>query len=412
MTTSAQLRVRAPSPKLGRNILVCFLLGLTLTAAAQGHAVGENYVWFNVADSHIEGRFEIRLDDLRQVLGLEFPESYDEALKEVVAKEDVVRDYIRDHFRLAAGDGAPIPFEFTDTNLLRSDYYGHFAQYYYRTPQIAVPDEVEVTNELLFEGNDDRLYRSLLCIEFNRKSGKFYSEPGDPAEGETKRIEFAALVFGPRNSEQRLNLKDVEGLIPVREFLWQGILHIWIGIDHILFLVALLLPAVLIRDREQRVWRPVPRFRGALWNIAKIVTLFTVAHSISLSLAALDFIQLPSRLVESTIALSIAVVAANNIYPVFRETRWLVIFFFGLFHGLGFASVMGELPFRMVDLVKVVFLFNVGVEIGQIAIVAAVFPLIFFARKQAFYQPAVLAGGSVVVGLLSLWWFVERAFEL
>lgn len=392
--------------------LVFVLASLVWAPAAKGHAAGENYVWLNVADTNIEGRFEIRLTDLRQVLGLEFPEEYDQALAAVVAQEDAVREYIRKNFQIAAADGSPIAFEFTETNLLKSPYFGHFAQYYYRTEEMSVPDELEIINELLLEGTDDPLHRSLLCIEFNQKSGKVYSEPGDPAEGETKRIEFAALIFSPHNREQRLNLKDVEGLIPVREFLWQGILHIWIGLDHILFLVALLLPAVLIRDQAQKSWRAVPEFKSALWNITKIVTLFTVAHSISLSLAALDFVQLPSRLVESTIALSIAVVAANNVRPLFRETRWLVILFFGLFHGLGFASVMGELPFRMVDLIKVVFLFNIGVEIGQIAIVAAVFPLIYFTRKQSFYQPVVLVGGSLAVGVLAMWWFVERAFEL
>ncbi|MEO1086645.1 MAG: HupE/UreJ family protein, partial [Acidobacteriota bacterium] len=139
---------------------------------------------------------------------------------------------------------------------------------------------------------------------------------------------------------------------------------------------------------------------------------FTIAHSITLSLAALDIISLSSRVVESIIALSIVLVAINNVFPKVREGHWLVIFFFGLFHGMGFASVMGELPFRMMHLVQVILAFNIGVELGQIAIVAVAFPILFLLRKSPIYKPVFLNGGSIAIGLLALWWFIERAFEL
>ena len=129
-------------------------------------------------------------------------------------------------------------------------------------------------------------------------------------------------------------------------------------------------------------------------------------------LAALDFVVLPSRLVESVIALSIILVALNNIFGKVQEGSLWVILGLGLFHGLGFASVMGHLPFRMVDLVGVVLGFNLGVEIGQVAIVAVVFALLFWLRKSTIYQPFVLRGVSVVLILIAGWWFVERAFGL
>ncbi|MEM8964700.1 MAG: HupE/UreJ family protein, partial [Acidobacteriota bacterium] len=156
----------------------------------------------------------------------------------------------------------------------------------------------------------------------------------------------------------------------------------------------------------------VESFKSALWTIVKIVTVFTVAHSITLSLAALDVISLPSQVVESIIAFSIVLVALNNLFPRFREGHWLIIFFFGLFHGMGFASVMGDLPFRMMSLVKVILGFNIGVELGQVAIVLVAFPILYLLRRTVFYRPVVLGGGSVVIGLLALWWFIERAFGL
>src|SRR5690606_10156367 len=124
--------------------------------------------------------------------------------------------------------------------------------------------------------------------------------------------EYTALVFSPTNTDQVLDLTDVPRAMTPRDMIPQGVWHIWIGIDHILFLLALMLPTVLVRNGER--WRPVERFPRALLNLLKIVTLFTIAHSVTLLLAALDVIRLPSRLVESVIALSIVLVALNNIF--------------------------------------------------------------------------------------------------
>ena len=376
--------------------LAAVLLATALsTEPATAHTTGENYVWLNVETTHLGGQFQIRLHDLRQKLGLDIPSDYQAARTRVIETADVVQPYILDKFSLQA-NGQPVTIEFTDTDLFESDAYGHFAQYFFRTVGEEAPDRLTVRNELLFE--DDRFHRSVLCVAYDKKRGKKYGG------------EFTAMVFSPTNSEQELDYNNVRGLMGGRQFVWQGMLHIWIGIDHILFLVALLIPAVLVRQDGK--WQPVPNFYAAFWNVFKIVTLFTIAHSITLTLAALDIVNLSPRIVESTIALSIILVACNNLTPMFREGRWLVIFFFGLFHGLGFASVMGHLPFRMVNLVKVVLAFNIGVEIGQLAIVAAVFPIIFFLRNSKLYVPVILGGGSLAIAGLAAYWFYERAFGL
>ena len=182
------------------------------------------------------------------------------------------------------------------------------------------------------------------------------------------------MVFGPTNSEQTLDLTSVPGLISPMGMIKQGVLHIWIGIDHILFLIALILPTVLYR--EDGSWKPVQSFRRAFFNLLKIITVFTFAHSVTLLLAAMGLLSVPSRFVESMIALSIVLVAGNNVTGKVRDGSLWVILFLGLFHGLGFASVMGHLPFRMGDLLKSVVCFNVGVELGQVVIVIIVFPIL------------------------------------
>jgi len=383
--------------ELNTGILRAALLIFLLTAVTQawGHATGENYVWVNVHQDHLEGRFEIRLDDLRSKLGLEISNDAEVAGQQIVATAATVEDYIRQHFAISSR-GETVPLTFTEAALFEARKLGHFAQYYYRTPAFDVSDQLTVRNTLLFD--DDRFHRSLLLVERNEKNGRDYGP------------EFTALVFSPANDAQELVFDDIRGLLSIRQFVWQGMLHIWIGIDHVLFLVALLLPAVLVRRNGS--WAPVESLGSALWNVLKVVTVFTVAHSITLALGALEIIQLPSRLVESVIALSIILVALNNIYPKFQHGTLIIIFVFGLFHGLGFASVMGQLPFRMQDLIWVVLAFNVGVEIGQIAIVAVIVPVIYWMRTQAVYQKAVPVYGSASLILIASYWLIERALGL
>jgi hypothetical protein len=186
--------------------------------------------------------------------------------------------------------------------------------------------------------------------------------------------------------------------------------HIWIGIDHILFLLALLLPAVLRREGGR--WLPAPSYRFAFWDVLAIVTAFTVAHSITLTLATLGWVTLPSRPVESLIAASVVLAAANNVWPLAGGRRWLVAFGFGLVHGFGFAGALAELGLPPGALALSLLGFNVGVELGQLAIVVLFLPLAYALRRTGFYRRGVLVGGSLAIAALAFAWFVQRAFAI
>ena len=221
-----------------------------------------------------------------------------------------------------------------------------------------------------------------------------------------------SAVLGPQSGVMQFAEATTAGAQFV-QYLWQGVWHIWIGFDHILFLLALLLPAVLLRRRWGRGSgvHGVSRFKDASLSVLAVVTAFTLAHSITLSLAALQIISLPSRLVESAIAASVVFAAANNLVPMVQG-RWLMAFFFGLIHGFGFASVLTELGLPTGALAVSLVGFNLGVELGQLAIVAVFLPLAFVLRHTPFYQRGVLVGGSWAALLVALAWFVERAFDL
>lgn len=222
-----------------------------------------------------------------------------------------------------------------------------------------------------------------------------------------------AGIFSADTPAQRFTLADPSPLAQFADYVAEGVLHIWTGFDHVLFLLSLLLPAMFMRSRvPSEKWTGVPDFRHAFVDVLKVVTAFTVAHSITLSLAALGVVSLPSRFVESAIAVSVVLAALNNVWPVVYGGRWIFAFAFGLIHGFGFASVLTDLGLPHDTLLRALVAFNVGVEAGQLAIVAVFLPIAYALRDTRFYRQAVFTGGSLLVAAIAATWFVERAFEL
>ena len=151
--------------------------------------------------------------------------------------------------------------------------------------------------------------------------------------------------------------------------------------------------------------------KKSLLEVLKVVTAFTLAHSITLSLAVLGFVSLPSRFVESTIAASIIFAALNNIRGGIEKKRWVMAFTFGLIHGFGFASALADLGLPQGALALALVGFNLGVEVGQMAIVTAFVPIAFALRGTVFYRRWFMPIGSVIIAIVALYWFLQRAFD-
>jgi hypothetical protein len=250
---------------------------------------------------------------------------------------------------------------------------------------------------MLFDA--DPLHRGFLVLQSNAVTGETW-------EGEGEEI----LIFTPGGQERVLPKEGVSAWSGFGDFLIHGVWHIWIGLDHILFLVALVLPSVLVRNKNS--WEPVTDIRSTFWQVVKIVTLFTIAHTITLTLATLDIISLPSQLVEAVIAGSVAFAALNNVFPILRSGMGYVVFAFGLFHGFGFASVLQDLIISPKSMTVDLLAFNLGVEIGQVAIVAVIVPILFAIRNQRIYVPWVLKSGSALIAVLAMIWLAERSLGL
>jgi hypothetical protein len=215
-----------------------------------------------------------------------------------------------------------------------------------------------------------------------------------------------SVLLRPEAKSALLSFEEQSLFDTTVDYIKEGVWHIWIGIDHILFLLALLLPAVMVRQRGH--WRGVGALPDALKDIVKVVTAFTVAHSITLSLAALEIVQLPSVWVESIIAFSVVLAALNNLRGSVHARRWMMAFAFGLLHGFGFASVLADLGLPTQLLTVALLSFNVGVELGQLAIVMVAMPVAYALRNTRFYRIGVLQGGSLVVAVIAAIWTYER----
>jgi hypothetical protein len=221
---------------------------------------------------------------------------------------------------------------------------------------------------------------------------------GDAAQAPAGRTTVAARDSGADVDRDALT----EGLGFARE----GVRHILTGYDHVLFLLCLLLPAVMRRTPQG--WRPVERLSQAVWPVVGIVSAFTVAHSITLGLAATKLVSLSPAIIEPAIAVTIVLAALDNLRPVFPVRRVIVTFLFGLVHGFGFAGVLSELNLPTGRFAWALLQFNLGLEAGQLLIVVTVTGLLFLLRTRPRYPAWVIRGGSCAALFVGVVWIVER----
>lgn len=193
-------------------------------------------------------------------------------------------------------------------------------------------------------------------------------------------------------------------------FVAEGLHHIAVGWDHLLFLASLLMVAVW--QRHGQAWEPRPQARAAWSEALRLVSAFTLAHSLTLGLAAAGVLAPPSRWVESLIALSVLLAALDNLRPFLPGPRWVMAATFGLVHGFGFAGPLQDLGLRQGELALPLLGFSLGVELGQLALVALLLPLACATRAAAGYRRAVVRGGSAAIAGISLVWVAERALAV
>ena len=218
-----------------------------------------------------------------------------------------------------------------------------------------------------------------------------------------------STIISPDRPTHLLDRSTTGFAATLGHYLIEGIWHIWIGADHILFLISLLLPCVFLRTSATLgQWQPQPGIKPALTNVVSVVTAFTVAHSITLGLTVFNIITPPDGLVEPIIAASVIFAALGNLTKTLIHLRWQIALVFGLIHGFGFASVLADLGLPSDQLTAALLGFNIGVELGQLAIVTVFFPIAWKLRATSFYRWGFVFSGSIVVAMIALYWLVDR----
>ena len=375
-----------------KQLLTQALLGVALLCGAalpaHAHKPSDSYLTLSVDDRRngahdIDGQWDIALRDLDFAIGLDQDGDGRLTWDEVRARHGAVAAYALERLELSVHAGA---CKLTAGEQLVDHHTdGAYTVLRFRAACPGPADALTVGYRLF--ADLDPQHKGLLRIAH---------------AGQT-----STAIFDPAHARQTLSLSAPDRFSQFRDYVRNGVWHIWIGYDHILFLLSLLLPAVMLGARGT----PSASLKASFIDVLKVVTAFTLAHSLTLTLASLSLVSLPSRWVESAIAASVVLAALNNIWPLFRGRRPVAAFAFGLIHGFGFASVLIDLGLPREALALSLFGFNLGVEIGQLCIVALFLPLAYALRGTWLYR-RVLHNGSVLIALVAIVWLVERAFDL
>jgi len=369
--------------------LLAGLLWLCAAGIAYAHKLSDSYLTLRQSDggSAFDGQWDIALRDLDYAVGIDGNHDGRITWGELKESRPRITRYALERLTvesISRGDREGCLLR--PTELLVDEHVdGHYAVLRFAANCRVRPAQLVLHYGLLFDV--DPTHRGLLQIS----SGKLSQ----------------AAVLPRSHPTVAINLQSPQRLQQFAEFVTEGVWHIWKGFDHILFLLTLLFPAVIVYRLGR--WEPRGSWRESAFDVLKVVTAFTVAHSLTLSLAVLDLIHAPSRVVESTIAATVLLGAMNNLLPVVLERRWLVAFVFGLVHGLGFASVLADLGLHGANLALALVGFNAGVELGQFAIVIVFLPLAVLLRDTVFYRRIFVPVGSGVIGMVAMVWLISRA---
>ncbi len=339
-----------------------------LMAGAQGtsaHPLSVSYSEFRTTEHGLDAVVRLPLDDMDLLLRLD--EDLDETVTvgEIEAAREAIAGYLLRHIRVSS-DGRPM-----EASVGRLGRWADSASFPYLEAEMRfgsgdVPRLVEITVTVLTDLYGS--HRNLASFNFGEQSIEYVFQHGTPWSGRTSEITAWETFWS---------------------FLALGIEHIFTGYDHILFLFGLLLVS------------------GGFKSLVAIVTSFTLAHSLTLALATLGVLTPVPWTIEAAIALSIAYVGAENFFDKDPRHRWRITFVFGLIHGFGFAGILRQMHLPQRGLVVSLFSFNFGVELGQVAIVALMYPVLLW-MERSLHRTLIIRMISGAIVAVGLYWFFQR----
>lgn len=360
----------------GTFCLAIAMASLTLTTAAEGHSVSTAYLRLATSAAQPTLRVDVPLRDLEDLVGMDGDGDGRLTWREVNAASSKVASRIASNLDLRrAGQSCDLHAAPIAIDMHAGTPHGS-VEYEVRCPSTGA---WSLYYTLLFDR--DRTHRALLAIE------------GDDAP-------IAVILEVDRHGWQESEGRWTRFL----EFLRQGVWHIWLGYDHLAFLLLLLLPAALGPSQT----RSSPSVRAIMLRVLRIVTAFTVAHSLTLTLATLSVLAPPAAPIEAAIAATVIATGVINLFPRLAVHGAGLAFAFGLIHGFGFANALSELGLSRGAVLAPLAGFNLGVEAGQLGAVALAMPLLAILRTRALYGRWVVPGLSISIAVLAVGWLLQR----
>ena len=366
-----------------------FMASLLCPGAAWAHSSSNSYLTLNASAGPLTLRADVHLRDVDLIFDLDADRDGQVSWGETQVRSAELGSWLDQGLQLSAS-GQKCPLGVADLQASEhADGTYLSAQW---TPDCPGNPGLSNVNLALRYGlmfDQDSLHRGLLKVDL----------PG---------LQSSALL-SPERPEAQVSRADSSAWRVFGRYIVEGVWHIWIGIDHIVFLLSLLVLAPLLPSRQRITqWPAAQQARPVLIDVLAVVTAFTVAHSITLGLTILGWLTPPPDLVEPAIALSVVLAALNNLLGINSLKRWRLAFVFGLVHGFGFASVLLDLGLPATALVAALGGFNLGVELGQLAIVGVFLPVAWLLRHTRFYRWVVVTGGSAAIVVLGLFWTLDR----
>ena len=365
-------------------LAIALIAGAT---AAHAHLASDSYLRVEIGEAGgISGQWDIALRDLDVAVGLDRDQDGNITWGELSANRQQVDAYAFGHLTVTKGNA---PCRLTATSLMVDHHAGSAYAVLPFSAECAGAGQLSLQYRLLFD--IDPSHRGLLTIAHGKEVSSEVLTP----DHATITIDAAPISLGEQ----------------VAQFLRFGFDHILLGYDHLLFVAVLLVTASLRRPQGNN-WVPIDGLGRVLFETIRTLSAFTLAHAIVLTPAVLGLVNIPARLVEPAVALTIILAALDNIRPILPRLRWQVAFLFGLIHGLSFASALG--PMRLPPLGVAIALgsFNIGVEMGQIALAVLLVPIAFVSRHDAIYRRVVTPVASCAAILLAGAWLLDRVLGL
>lgn len=376
-------------------IALISLLFITVSATASAHQMSTGYLNLKIDDQQpqqLTGQIQLRWFDIDRKINIDLNKDGTLHWHEVLLQQIPISEFILNNLTLSSLN-TENKSDLCVINLaekMQTDEHfdeGYLVYNFTATCSNPVLDSALIVN---YSGIFDLDTDHKLIVSLQGLSGKSSSISG---------------LIDHADQSATFTSEQSGVLATFKTFVYQGVVHILIGTDHILFIIVLLLTCTLYR--VNRGWQAKTSFVEIAKSAAWVVTAFTLAHSITLTATAVGWVAPSSKWVEFGIALSVLFTALNNIWPMILRLGWIT-FAFGLLHGMGFASVLAELGLAQEHKLLSIVSFNLGVELGQLAILAMILPLLFLVRKQKWYQVYGVNIGSFAIAMVAISWCIER----